>query len=69
MSPLYTVQKITKSDKLYGPIHGSEDGSQTLCGKSIDENWYILNNNHDGEMTCLECERAYEKRISRKIKK
>ena len=52
---LYTVQKIKKDDTLYGEIHGSEDGQETLCIKELDNNWYILNNTFDGDITCKIC--------------
>ena len=39
----HTIQKITKSDKLYGPVHGiGTDINRTICGMEFDSNWYIL---------------------------
>ena len=47
------VQKITKRDKLYGPVHLTDDGNYTLCGAMLSgEQWYIL---REGEVTCKEC--------------
>ena len=61
MKTEYTVQRITKADKFFGPVHGLNKGSKTLCGRQIDENWYILTVNYDGEVTCKKClEKANE---------
>jgi len=51
----YTVQKITKSDKFFGPIHGAMDDQKTVCGLNLDSNWYILSNMFDGLITCKKC--------------
>ena len=53
--PLYTTRRCRKNDVLYGSTHGSMNGDITLCGKNIDENWWILSNEFNGEVTCLEC--------------
>lgn len=54
----YTVQKITKTDKLFGPVHGAENDHETLCGKEINECWFILTNVlGEGEVTCKECKK------------
>lgn len=56
MKPLYTIQRYRpKSDKLFGAIHYSDDGNTTLCGLEIDDRWWILTNNRDGEATCKKC--------------
>jgi len=52
---LYTVQRIKKDDTLYGKLHGSYNGEETLCGEKCDENWYIVNNTFDGDINCRKC--------------
>ncbi len=52
---VYTVQKINKNDKTYGPIHNSYDGNETVCGKQLNEHWTILTNAFDGESNCSKC--------------
>jgi hypothetical protein len=61
-NPLYTIQRITKDDKLYGPIHGAHNALGVLCGFALDESWYILTNNYEGEVTCKKCLRVLEGR-------
>ena len=52
----YTVQKCRmKDNKLYGPIHASNDGNFTLCGHVINEHWWVLTNDNTGEITCNKC--------------
>ena len=51
----YTVCRCRKDDTLYGHKHGSKDGQTTLCGQVLDENWMIINNTFDGEITCKKC--------------
>lgn len=53
--PLYTVQRARKDDTLYGPTHGSHDGDVTVCGVTIDQNWYIVSNCSYGEINCMKC--------------
>uniref|UniRef100_A0A6M3L2X9 Uncharacterized protein n=1 Tax=viral metagenome TaxID=1070528 RepID=A0A6M3L2X9_9ZZZZ len=56
MNTLYTVQKCRLKDVIfYGPIHGSDDGNITICGMSVNEEYYIINNTFDGEITCIKC--------------
>ena len=55
MKTLYTIQRIRKDDTLYGSIHGSTDANKTICNFDIDQNWYIINNTFDGEITCKKC--------------
>ena len=59
---LYTVQRIKKNDKFYGPIHGSCDGASIICNDKIElgPGWYILNNTFDGEITCKNCLKILE---------
>lgn len=54
-TPLYTLQRITKSDKLIGPAHAADTDLITICGQDIDENWWIINNTSTGTITCKEC--------------
>jgi hypothetical protein len=54
-SPKYTVSRCKLDDSLYGPLHGSEDGNNTICGMKLDENWWITNNTDDGVITCRRC--------------
>ena len=61
---LYTVQKINNKDQLYGAIHGSSCGDETLCGIALTNKWYVLTNAFDGEITCKKC----LKRIKQAIK-
>ncbi len=52
----YSVQRAkVGSDIPFGKIHFSDDGIHTLCGKFLDEYWWILTNNHQGEATCTQC--------------
>jgi len=54
--PLYTVQKCRAlSEKKYGAIHYAECNGGTLCGKEINQNWWILTTAHDGIATCKKC--------------
>ncbi len=40
---LYTLSRChKKDDELFGSIHASEFAIDTLCGKKIDENWWVL---------------------------
>ena len=52
---LYTVSKINREDKLYGPAHGSTTGDETICGLTLTYGWSIINNTFDGEITCKAC--------------
>lgn len=52
---LYTVMRVNKKDELYGKIHGSNHADKTLCGLEINENWWIVSNAFDGEITCPKC--------------
>jgi len=54
-SSSYTVQKIAKADYLYGPVHGSDTGNETLCGQETSYDWYILTTRSDGTITCKKC--------------
>ena len=60
---LYTVYKtksktdITKT----GSFHFSDDGEYTLCGKLLDDNWYISDNTFSGEASCIECLKIIDK--------
>jgi len=54
---LYTVYRCkskTSNDRI-GPFHGSDYGEKTLCGKPIDEGWFIADNTFTGKITCKKC--------------
>ncbi len=51
----YTVQKISKKDKVYGVVHGSYNVRETICGVDINENWTVITNDYDGKITCKKC--------------
>ena len=57
MPSMYTVYKCKsrESDELIGHIHYSDDGDKTLCGKTITDMWYIVDNTFTGEATCHIC--------------
>jgi len=59
MSCLYTLYrcKSKSSDERKGAFHYSDDAEKTLCGKTIDANWYICDNTFSGVATCRECVR------------
>ena len=55
MNTLYTVSRCRKDDTLFGLAHGSDDGNITVCGQTINENWFITHNTFDGVITCKKC--------------
>lgn len=59
----YTVHycKNKHDDSPRGLHHASKDAKETLCGKQIDERWYISNNTGDGKITCPRCLRIQKK--------
>ena len=56
MKARYIVRKANQKDVCYGAYHASHDCDKTVCGKIIDKNWWILNNDFDGIITCKKCE-------------
>ncbi len=54
---LYAVAKCKDSDclELSNIIHGSVWGAETICGKQLNENWYITANDATGVITCKDC--------------
>lgn len=66
MTPLYTVSRCRKDDiTLYGKIHGSKNANITLCGVNMYPGmWYVITNNHDGEVTCPKCLKIMERSAS-----
>ena len=60
-SCLYTVRKVSKEDRIYGPSHGTEDCDKTLCGIQINETWYLTDHSYNGTITCADCLEAIEK--------
>ncbi len=57
MPSMYTVYKCKsrESDERIGNIHYSADGYKTLCGKTITDMWYIVDNTFTGKATCPIC--------------
>lgn len=57
---LYIVQRCKSKEghEVYDTAHASEDGNTTLCGKMIDNMYYITNNTSDGTATCRACLKA-----------
>lgn len=57
MYSLYTVYKCKSrnSNKRDGHLHFSNDGDKTLCGKTITDMWYIVDNTFTGKATCPIC--------------
>lgn len=53
--PMYTLQRVSKTDKDIGKLHASHDAETTLCGQNITEVFVIVNNDHDGKPTCKAC--------------
>ncbi len=65
-APRYTFSKVKgKDDTLYGRVHGSMDGQRNLCQVNemweFKSNWWVINNDFDGTMTCLKCIKEWEK--------
>ena len=64
MLPEYTVYrcKSKKDDSRKGHIHFANNVEFSLitsCGKSLDENWYVVTTHHDGTATCPECNKLH----------
>ena len=55
MKTLYTFQMAREDDSLYDATHGSDDGFVTICGEEVDRNWWITDNNFNGDITCKKC--------------
>lgn len=57
--PLYTVQyeKYCNTDK---HIHWARCDTETLCGESINEKWFILTNEGKAPASCKECLKMYK---------
>lgn len=56
MKQAYTVRicKSLKNDTRIGPYHYSHYATQTLCGREINERWWIENSEGKG-VTCKKC--------------
>jgi len=56
--PLYTVQneKFYNTDRY---IHWARCDTETLCGQSISDKWFILSNNSKSPCNCKECLKIY----------
>lgn len=50
----YIVSRCRKNDELYGKIHKALNDKKTVCGLTIDENWWILCPG-DKEIDCKQC--------------
>ena len=61
MGRLYIVRHCRKDDVMYGPAHAWR-GNKTLCGQTVDEHWYIVDNTDDAEkaITCKRCKAALD---------
>jgi len=55
MKTLYTVERVTKADKPFGPSHGADSDQRTVCGLAIDSKWWITDNTFTGTITCKRC--------------
>lgn len=55
LKTLYTVQKISKDDRLIGLVHGSKDSESTVCDIELSDNWFILTNDFSGNIECKKC--------------
>lgn len=53
----YSVAKCKNSEcsELSKTIHGSIKGDQTLCRQLLNEDWWILQNDFSGVITCKKC--------------
>ena len=51
----YVLRLGSATGKLFGASHGSMDSYKTLCGKNIDDHFWITHNAFDGNITCKEC--------------
>ena len=51
---IYATRKISKQNRLYGTVHGS-NGDETLCGKELNYTWYLLSNGNNHKLTCKRC--------------
>jgi len=67
---VYTVSRCRETKNpdrtvdFYGPVHGSRDAIETVCGQKIDGgNWYILTNCFDGEVTCKKCNKIIKEGV------
>jgi len=59
---LYTVQRIRKTtEDRYGSVHGAGNDRKTVCGKEFgDGDFFILTNNHTGDITCKACKKLLD---------
>lgn len=62
ITPEYTLSRCRKNDDLYGKMHGGNDCNKTLCDLVTNENWWIVTNNFDGQITCPKCLKIIEVR-------
>lgn len=56
MYTVYRCKSMTDDAPVLKALkHGSDDTNYTLCGKTIDEWWFIENSNFTGTITCPKC--------------
>ena len=65
-APRYTFSQCKgKDDTLFGAVHGSMDGQRNLCQEKelweLKGNWWCIDNDFDGKMTCKKCIKEWEK--------
>ena len=53
--PVYLVCRRRKDGEFYGSKHFANNDVSTLCDKRLDQNWWILSNNHSDGATCARC--------------
>jgi hypothetical protein len=57
MRTQYAVMRWTKNEVLYGAVHGSLDGYETICCLKIDSGWWIIDNNYGVDPSCRKCKK------------
>ena len=62
MNPEYIATKINKANEFYGNYHGCFGYKETICGKSLDDSWYLIPLNIGDpikpNVTCKKCLRV-----------
>ena len=60
--PVYTVSRCRDDGTFYGPVHSSRDCDITLCGKNVDDRWWVVSNS--GELDTVTCKQCLIKIVS-----
>jgi hypothetical protein len=60
---LYTAGRVNSNDIPYGPVHSSDDGISTYCGKEINHLWFIFTNDYNGITTCRTCNEIHKLKV------